>query len=382
MATETTTAGSPGKVSHAYDYDASGNTVLRPDGAGGAQNLAWDPEGHLTTVTDTEGDALGGYVYGADGQRLMAADETGETLYLADTQLHQDAATGGVRATRYYKHAGLTIGSRSTTEGLTWITADHQGTGTLSISPDTADVSQRRQDPYGNPRGREPASWHDKKGFVGGAEDPTGLTHLGAREYDPRIGRFISDDPITSGDPQQANGYVYANNTPIVGSDPSGLMWDHGGGGSSGGSSGTPSNSGGGDTMGSIGGFFAGIGEAAWDSASGVVESVVEVVDCVSDVEACIDDIMAAVEYIIENPVDAVKGALYSMVEPVVTAWEKGDKAKAMGKAAFLAGELAYGGIKKIRDWRTTPPNPTGERRRGTGPTGTLRRARHHRNGA
>jgi RHS repeat-associated protein len=38
------------------------------------------------------------------------------------------------------------------------------------------------------------------KGYVGGTKDTTtGLTHLGAREYDPVTGRFLSADPITGG---------------------------------------------------------------------------------------------------------------------------------------------------------------------------------------
>ena len=37
-----------------------------------------------------------------------------------------------------------------------------------------------------------------------------GLTEIGARNYDPDTGRFISDDPtFQPGDPQQLNGYTY-----------------------------------------------------------------------------------------------------------------------------------------------------------------------------
>jgi RHS repeat-associated protein len=65
------------------------------------------------------------------------------------------------------------------------------------------------------------------KGFVGGTKDPTGLTHLGAREYDPATGRFISVDPIQDlTDAQQWNGYSYANNSPVTRSDPTGLISD------------------------------------------------------------------------------------------------------------------------------------------------------------
>jgi RHS repeat-associated protein len=72
---------------------------------------------------------------------------------------------------------------------------------------------------------REP----NDKGFVGGTQDNTGLTHLSAREYDPSIGRFISLDPVMDlTGPQRLHGYTYANNTPVTQSDPSGL--DPGGG--------------------------------------------------------------------------------------------------------------------------------------------------------
>ncbi|WP_245572625.1 RHS repeat-associated core domain-containing protein [Actinokineospora enzanensis] len=60
-----------------------------------------------------------------------------------------------------------------------------------------------------------PSAWPDDKGFVGGTKDDTGLTNLGARQYDPATGRFTSVDPVLdTDDPQQMNGYAYANNSP------------------------------------------------------------------------------------------------------------------------------------------------------------------------
>jgi RHS repeat-associated protein len=80
----------------------------------------------------------------------------------------------------------------------------------------------RRQTPYGTARGTSPA-WPNSKGYVGGTADNTGLTHLGAREYDPAIGRFISVDPVFNMDaPEQMNGYAYAANSPVTLSDASG----------------------------------------------------------------------------------------------------------------------------------------------------------------
>ncbi|MEZ0070652.1 RHS repeat-associated protein [Streptacidiphilus sp. MAP12-20] len=85
--------------------------------------------------------------------------------------------------------------------------------------------SRRYTDPFGNPRGTTPTTWAGDKGFVGGTQDATtGLTNLGAREYQPATGRFISADPIldAANSPQQWNGYAYGNNDPVGSSDPTG----------------------------------------------------------------------------------------------------------------------------------------------------------------
>ncbi|GLY03496.1 RHS repeat-associated core domain-containing protein [Actinoplanes sp. NBRC 101535] len=83
-------------------------------------------------------------------------------------------------------------------------------------------------DPYGNARSSiaTPQWPSGQKGFVGGVADPTGLTLLGARFYDPRMGSFISVDPeIDEYDPQRMHPYAYANNNPTTFSDPDGLFW-------------------------------------------------------------------------------------------------------------------------------------------------------------
>src|SRR5262249_17333076 len=90
--------------------------------------------------------------------------------------------------------------------------------------PATQQESVRRQTPFGAVRGTQP-SWPDNHGFLGGDKDPTGLTHLGAREYDPAGGRFISADPGADfPNPQQIHGYAAPNNKPRNASDPSGLL--------------------------------------------------------------------------------------------------------------------------------------------------------------
>jgi RHS repeat-associated protein len=65
------------------------------------------------------------------------------------------------------------------------------------------------------------------RGYLNAPTDSTGLTHLGAREYDPATGRFMSVDPVMdTANPQQFNAFVYSNNNPVTFSDPSGLYCD------------------------------------------------------------------------------------------------------------------------------------------------------------
>ncbi|WEH30586.1 RHS repeat-associated core domain-containing protein [Streptomyces sp. AM 3-1-1] len=81
--------------------------------------------------------------------------------------------------------------------------------------------------PDGQSRSEDSETIPGTRGFVGGTDDPTGLVHLGAREYDPTLGRFLSVDPvIDETDPAQMNAYSYAHNNPITQADPDGLRPD------------------------------------------------------------------------------------------------------------------------------------------------------------
>ncbi|MFE9919421.1 RHS repeat-associated core domain-containing protein [Micromonospora sp. NPDC005553] len=202
-----------------YTYDAAGNTLTRPTATAGTQTLTWDPEGLLATSTDSTGPTS--YIYDADGNRLIRKDPTGKTLYLPGQEVRYRTSDGNLSCTRYYTFNGQTVASR-TAAGLVWLGSDHQGTAQVSVNAGNQQFTVRRQTPYGTARGGSPA-WPNSKGFVGGTVDNTGLTHLGAREYDPGLGRFVSVDPVFNMDaPEQMNGYAYAGNSPITQSDPTG----------------------------------------------------------------------------------------------------------------------------------------------------------------
>ncbi|MEV4535200.1 hypothetical protein AB0J82_15350 [Asanoa sp. NPDC049518] len=177
-----------------FDTNAGGYTTTR-NVNGVNQTLTWDAEGRLESTTQPG--LTTGYIYDAGGNRLLRKDNNGatNTLYLGNTELKRTVATGQVEGTRYYSHDGDVIGARPSS-GLTWLVADHHATNEASIDPNTLSLTRRRSLPFGEPRGVQPANWPGTRGFVNGTIDPTGLVNLGAREYDPGQGRFISPDPL------------------------------------------------------------------------------------------------------------------------------------------------------------------------------------------
>ena len=225
-----------GTNSFSYAYDHAGNTTQRPGPSGASQQLFWNPDGTLEHVAQG-GTTVASYIYDANGNRLLQKTPTGVTAYIGSHEVR--LAGGNTNAVRYYSFGGQSVAVRDAS-GLKWLGNNSQGTVTVAIDAVTpANVDRRRYTPFGELRGTAP-SWIGNQGFVGGQNDPTGLVHLGAREYDPAIGRFISVDPVVDqGNPQQMHGYAYANNNPVTFSDPSGLFLVADGGGGGGGSSST-----------------------------------------------------------------------------------------------------------------------------------------------
>ncbi|MEV0327793.1 RHS repeat-associated core domain-containing protein [Micromonospora echinospora] len=227
----TTSGGGP---TTSYTYDNGGFLATRTGGGTPNQTLTYDAEGLLAQLTN--GTTVHTYLYDPDGGRLIVDNPgTEKVLYLGESEYRLSHTTGQVTATRYYPNA-----VRTTTDGLTWMAANHHGTTQLAIDSGDLSVTRRRMTPFGENRGAPPGTWPDDKGFVGGTIDPTGYTHLGAREYDPATGRFLSVDPLVDyGDPQSLNGYSYAGNNPVRFSDPDGLRRiEHGGVGGGGGGGG------------------------------------------------------------------------------------------------------------------------------------------------
>lgn len=236
--TQFSQTGPAGGRTDSYTYDATGNTtaIQSSDGSPAitTQSFEWDVEGALAKVTENGNETS--FIQDAEGKRLIRTDPTGSTLYLpGGMELRAPNGASTATGTRYYAFGEQTVAMRTSDGTVTYLTADHQGTSQIAVNAASQASTVRRFTPFGGVRGLdEDATWPNDKGFLGGTQDPTGLTHLGAREYDPDTGRFISVDPLLDlTDPQQMNGYNYAVNSPITNSDPSGALHVGPGGSSS-----------------------------------------------------------------------------------------------------------------------------------------------------
>ncbi|MEU1510565.1 RHS repeat-associated core domain-containing protein [Streptomyces sp. NPDC005811] len=217
-ALSSTSAAGASTATTSYAYDKAGNTTV----ASGNQALTWNDAGQLTQVSGGKTGTTG-YIYDADGNVLLQTDPSSTTLYLPGEQLTLTGST--TTGVRYLPlPGGGAVVRTGTTTNYKFEISDPHGTSGLYLDNTAQTPTWRQFTPYGGTRGTA-VSWLDNRGFLNAPDNAnTGLTQLGARQYDPVLGRFASLDPLFEAtDDQQLAGYAYARNNPITNSDPSGL---------------------------------------------------------------------------------------------------------------------------------------------------------------
>jgi RHS repeat-associated protein len=202
-----------------YSYDANGNMVNKSEGSK-RWRYTWDFENRMSAAWDRKQRVR--YHYDALGRRVhrvlgYGKENTKFTYDGLDVIMDDDANTG---ITRYQNGLGIDNKLKLTNAGnAKYFLQDHLGS-TAGLSDSNGNVvSSASYDSFGNPSNTNLSSQYQYTGRE--FDNFTGLQYSRARFYDPKIGRFISEDPIgfIGGD---VNLYGYVRNRPIVLRDPSG----------------------------------------------------------------------------------------------------------------------------------------------------------------
>ena len=114
-------------------------------------------------------------------------------------------------------------------ETRTYFTPDDLGSPVIATDENGNTVWTEAYTPFGERYTLSASASNNSRWFTGAPQNSqTGLIDLGNRQYDPVIGRFLSNDPVgvSPDDPFSFSRYDYANNNPYSYLDPDGLsIW-------------------------------------------------------------------------------------------------------------------------------------------------------------
>jgi RHS repeat-associated protein len=212
-------------ISASLDYDASGNLTT----LAGLGLLAYNSAGRLTRF-GVSFLTLARYRYNAQGQRTRKTTPLGRTIYhydLAGNLIAETTATG--QTLKAYVWADHTPLAQIEANGSpVYLHTDPLTTPRLATNPAGTITWRWNSDAFGaippdsDPDGdgtrttlnlRFPGQYFDSE---------TGLFYNWNRYYDPRLGRYLTSDPI--GLAGGLNTYAYVENNPLRYIDPEGLM--------------------------------------------------------------------------------------------------------------------------------------------------------------
>jgi RHS repeat-associated protein len=158
----------------------------------------------------------------ADGRFVQRT--AGLTVTYVGAHYEVNSSTG---ATSYYFFGGKRVAMRqgSTT---TWIVGDHLGSASVTLNSSGAIIGQARYMPYGETRWSTGLITTSRR-FADQIQDSySNMYRMGARWYDPLIGRWLSADTLVPqpGNPQSFNRFAYARGNPLRYIDPTGHSED------------------------------------------------------------------------------------------------------------------------------------------------------------
>jgi RHS repeat-associated protein len=194
-------------------YDANGNLA-----SDGVRSYAYDAENKLVTATTSQSLA---FAYDPFGRRRSKAVGAASTQYLHDGyQVVAEYDASGALRRRFVYGPGVDEPLVMMAGAATYYYhADGIGSVIALSNQSGAKVESIGYDPFGNANSASIVG--NPYLFTGRTYDAeTGLYYYRARYYDPRLGRFLSPDPI--GHRGGVNLYAYVVNNPVNLVDPTG----------------------------------------------------------------------------------------------------------------------------------------------------------------
>lgn len=217
----------PDATTTSYEYDANGNQVrlVEPQGS---TVYTYDEENRLTGVGCPTG-ATVEYQYDGQGRRLRMKDPNVEVFYQYGMgQVISERDGAGAVIAHYVRGLGGTLISNVQTAGVRYYHFDGLGSVVALTDSAGAKVCSYTYDEYGVLKQSTGQSWNSFK-YTSSVHDSTsGLYLMGARYYNPALGRFVTQD-TWEGDayqPWTKNLYAYGRGNPVTYVDPTGhIAW-------------------------------------------------------------------------------------------------------------------------------------------------------------
>ena len=221
-----------------YTYDDNGNMTEKEEYDSAVQQdkdtttYTYDYENRLTEITHADSSASE-YTYDGVGKRIKTVEKnsqgtvTSTTKFLYDglnVVIERDASDQTTAAyTRGQSYGGGIGGiiSKKTSATTSYFHYDGIGTVTGLTDSNEAVVQTYIYEAYGNLLYSTGSETNNHLFSTKEHSAKSSLSYFGARYYDPKIGRFITKDPLGMID--GPNVYLYVNNNPVNLIDPWGL---------------------------------------------------------------------------------------------------------------------------------------------------------------
>jgi RHS repeat-associated protein len=195
-------------------YDSNGSLT-----SDGTNSYTWNPLNELASVTTPS--ATSSYAYNPGGQQASATTSGTTTSNLYDGGTLVQQSSGGTPVASYLSTGPGGLVQVQNTAGTTSPLVSPVGSTTALTGSTGKIATTYSYDPAGNASASGTANPNPEQ-FAASQAGAAGLDLMGARYYDPAIGRFISQDPLglASG---SVNSYEYAGDDPINANDPGGM---------------------------------------------------------------------------------------------------------------------------------------------------------------